>query len=170
MSEPEKINLLKDPEGWSRGKKIGIALGFFLPLILVPIYGTTKSGKTDEGPYTTLDWAAYRQFDPATNRMPAALQALDGKKVRSLGFMVPLEDNRSEVMQFLLVPSPQACVHAPPPPSNQMIYVRMVTGPAKTIYGPVMLQGVLRVTSQTHQYGTASYQIYGEIAEPAKSD
>ena len=170
MNETEKNNLLKDPDSWSRGKKIGIGLGFLLPLILVPIYGTTKAGKTQEGASTTVDWAAYRQFDPATNRMPPSLQALDGKKVRSLGFMVPLEDNRSEVMEFLLVPSPQACVHGPPPPSNQMVYVRMVTGPTKTIFGPVMVQGVLRVTSLTHQYGTASYQIYGEIAEPAKSD
>ena len=170
MSENENDNLLRDPDAWSMKKKLVIGLGLLLPLILVPIYGTTQQGKKGDSSYTTVDWGAYRQLDPATNRMPPALQALDGKKIRSLGFMVPLEDNRSEVMEFLLVPNPQSCVHAPPPPSNQMLYVRMVGAPAKTLFGPVMVQGVLRVTSQTHQFGSASYQIYGETVEAARSD
>lgn len=51
-----------------------------------------------------------------------------------------------------------------------MIYVRMVGAPAKTMFGPVMVEGTLRVTSQTHQYGTASFQIYGENVDPYKGD
>jgi len=112
----------------------------------------------------------YRQYAPSSGGMPAALQALDGQKIRSPGFMVPLEDNRAQVTEFLLVPNPQACIHAPPPPSNQMVYVRMVSGSAKTLFGPVMVEGTLRVSSQTHQYGTASFQIYGENVESYRPD
>ncbi len=170
MVDSDNENLLKDPNGWSLGVKIAIGIGFLLPLMLVPIYGTINKNKKTDGDYTSVDWAAYRQLDLTTNTMPASLTALDGKKVRSVGFMVPLEDNRSEVMEYLLVPNPQACVHSPPPPSNQMIYVRMVGAPTKTLFGPIVVEGTLRVTSQTHPFGTASYQIYGENTFEAKSD
>ena len=83
---------------------------------------------------------------------------------------MPLEDNRAEITEYLLVPSPQACIHAPAPPSNQMVYVRMVKGPAKMIYGPVWVEGTLRVASQAHQYGNAGFQIYGEITVPYRGD
>jgi hypothetical protein len=84
--------------------------------------------------------------------------------------MVPLEDNRAEVTEFLLVPNPQACVHAPAPPSNQMVYVRMVNGPTKMIYGPIWVEGTLRVSPQVHQYGSAGFQMYGDLTEPYTSN
>jgi hypothetical protein len=46
----------------------------------------------------------------------------------------------------------------------------MVSGDAKTLFGPVMVEGILRVTSQTHQYGTASFQIYGENVDSYQPD
>jgi uncharacterized protein len=170
MNDSPKRSPIDTRPSMSMGSKIAIGIGLLLPLAFVFIYAMTNGKRSSEGSYTVVDWGVYRQLDPATNKGSRQLEALDGKKVRSLGFMVPLEDNRSEVTEFLLVPSPQACVHAPPPPSNQMVYVRMVGGPAKTIYGPIMVEGILRVTSQTHQYGTASFQIYGENAEPYKAD
>ncbi len=47
---------------------------------------------------------------------------LDGKKVRLPGYTVPLgsADNFTE---FLLVPTLGACLHQPPPPPNQTLYV-----------------------------------------------
>jgi hypothetical protein len=144
-----------------------IACLIALPLAGVVIYAAaSKSGKTAASSSTTVDWTMYRELDMNTGRASERLAALDGKRVRSPGFMVPLEDNRSEVTEYLLVPNAQACVQAPPPPVNQMVYVRMVNGPSKMIYGPVWVEGTLRVASQAHQYGNAGFQIYGEITEP----
>lgn len=142
-----------------------------LPLIAVGIYAAiNSSGKKASSASTQVDWVQYRELDLATGRPSERLAALDGKRVRSPGFMVPLEDNRAEVTEYLLVPNAQACVHAPPPPANQMVYVRMVNGPSKMIYGPVWVEGTLRVASQAHQYGNAGFQIYGEITEPYTAD
>ena len=162
--------LPRDPQASSTSKKILLAALLALPVAGVMIYGLTRRDGASSGSVKTVDWGVYRQYDPASKRMSPELLALDGQKVRSPGFMVPLEDNRAEVTEFLLVPNPQACIHAPPPPSNQMVYVRMVGAPAKTMFGPVVVEGTLRVTSQTHQYGTASFQIYGENVDPYKGD
>jgi hypothetical protein len=170
MSETAANDLLKDPSGMPLSKIMVLVALFALPVLAVGIYGLSSIGRQASQQLKIVDWGMYRQLDSNTGAMPADLKALDGQKIRSPGFMVPLEDNRAEVTEFLLVPNPQACIHAPPPPSNQMVYVRMVAGPAKTLYGPVMVEGVLRVTSQSHQYGTASFQIYGENVESYRPD
>ncbi|MCX6117153.1 MAG: DUF3299 domain-containing protein [Proteobacteria bacterium] len=147
-----------------------LILGLTLvPLLLVVGYALLKgSGGTSKSSYKDIDWVILKELDLNTGVPSQRLHELDGKKVRAPGFMVPLEDNRSEVTEYLLVPNPQACIHAPPPPSNQMVYVRMVEGPAKMIYGPVWVEGTLRVSSHTHQYGNAGFQIYGEVTVPYK--
>ena len=168
MSNSKSVHFLTDPNALSLQKKIIIGVILLLPILAVMIYGLTRGDRGGGG--KVVDWAMYREFNPETNQMPNSLQMLDGQKIRSPGFMVPLEDNRAQVSEFLLVPNPQACIHAPPPPSNQMVYVRMVTGQAKTLFGPVMVEGTLRVTSHSHQYGVASFQIYGENVESYRPD
>jgi hypothetical protein len=49
--------------------------------------------------------------------------ALVGQRVRIPGFVVPLEDTKDGIREFLLVPYFGACVHSPPPPANQLIHV-----------------------------------------------
>ncbi len=50
--------------------------------------------------------------------------ALDGHKVRIPGYIVPFEFGKdAKIKEFLLVPYFGACLHAPPPPPNQTIYV-----------------------------------------------
>ena len=46
------------------------------------------------------------------------------KKVRLPGYAVPLDADRSEKREFLLVPYFGACIHTPPPPANQIVLVR----------------------------------------------
>jgi zinc transporter ZupT len=52
--------------------------------------------------------------------------ALQGKKIKIHGFVVPLErDDDSFLTEFLLVPYFGACIHVPPPPQNQTIHVTL---------------------------------------------
>ena len=156
-------------DDWRKWLLVGVCLA--IPLIAVVCYGVfrgehgSKSGSASE-----IDWVVMRELDMNTGHPSERLAKLDGKRVRAPGFMVPLEDNRAEVTEYLLVPNPQACIHAPPPPMNQMVYVRMVGTPAKMIYGPVWVEGTLRIAPQTHQYGSAGFQIYGEITEAYKDN
>jgi hypothetical protein len=48
-----------------------------------------------------------------------------GKRVRLPGYAVPLEFDGTRVTSFLLVPYLGACIHVPPPPPNQIVFVRM---------------------------------------------
>ena len=97
------------------------------------------------------------------------LTKLNGKAIRIPGFMVPLDDMDYEsVGRFLLVPDPQACIHVPPPPANQMIYVVMKgKKKAPVTWGvPVVLAGELKVKSIRSQFGVVSFQVAGESVKP----
>ena len=71
--------------------------------------------------------------DEATKAMSAIRKKLDeapivktqlNKKVRIPGYAVPLDAERSDKREFLLVPYFGACIHTPPPPANQIVLVR----------------------------------------------
>jgi len=53
-------------------------------------------------------------------------ELLNDQSVNISGYIVPLDwsDDRS-LSKFLLVPYFGACIHSPPPPANQIIYVKM---------------------------------------------
>jgi len=50
--------------------------------------------------------------------------AMVGQAVRIPGYIVPLEDSKEGMKEFLLVPYFGACIHSPPPPANQIIHVK----------------------------------------------
>jgi len=50
--------------------------------------------------------------------------ALDGQTIRLPGYLLPLEFSGKRVTEFLLVPWVGACIHTPPPPPNQIVYVK----------------------------------------------
>ena len=71
--------------------------------------------------------------DEANKAMSAIRKKLDeapivktqlNKKIRIPGYAVPLDAERSEKREFLLVPYFGACIHTPPPPANQIVLVR----------------------------------------------
>lgn len=67
---------------------------------------------------------------------------LGGKNVRIPGYMLPLDYSAERVSEFLLVPWVGACIHTPPPPRNQIVFVRLAEGyEHKSIYEPVWVSG-----------------------------
>jgi uncharacterized protein len=83
-----------------------------------------------------------------------------GQSVRIPGFVVPLEDSKDGLKEFLLVPYFGACVHSPPPPANQIVHV-LPRSPAKGLRSmdAVWITGML-TTGRTDSYmGAASYRI-----------
>lgn len=49
--------------------------------------------------------------------------SMDGARVRIGGYVIPLDGEGRAFREFLLVPYFGACIHAPPPPANQVIHV-----------------------------------------------
>jgi hypothetical protein len=93
--------------------------------------------------------------------------AIVGQAVRIPGFVVPLEEGKEGIKEFLLVPYFGACIHSPPPPSNQIIHV-LPHSAAKGVKSmdAVWISGTL-VTVKTESYmGAASYRVEATLVEP----
>ena len=92
---------------------------------------------------------------------------LDGQQVRLPGFMVPLDFEGTETSEFLLVPYFGACIHVPPPPTNQIVYVKTVAGyPMKELFDPVWVTGVISTQAFLNDVGDAGYTMQATIIEP----
>jgi hypothetical protein len=116
--------------------------------------------------YQKVRWDELRQLDIKSGTGPTGLMALNGKDVMIPGFVVPLEDDATQISEFLLVPSPQACIHVPPPPANQMVLVKMDPSKSpKRSWGAVWIKGRLQIANSESQYGLISYKMYGNSAE-----
>lgn len=113
---------------------------------------------------TEVDWRLLSEMDYITGHGTKELEALNGKPVKIPGFMVPLEDNQRDVVEFLLVPNAQACIHVPPPPPNQMIYVKMKKG-TQAVSEPIWVYGIFNIVTKKSMYGDASFEIIGEGVE-----
>lgn len=96
---------------------------------------------------------------------------LNGVRVRMPGFVVPLEraaDGR--ISEFLLVPYFGACIHVPPPPPNQIVYVKMRAGAGLTsIEDAQWVTGILHTSVNRSALGAAAYLLDGERLEPYQS-
>jgi hypothetical protein len=147
-----------------------IYLGLF---ILAAVAGAALFFKSQKahwsGQEVEIDWRLLGEMDYVTGKSSAELKNMDGRMVRMPGFMVPLEDSMRVITEFLLVPSPQACIHVPPPPPNQMILVKMDKKLNTTMAnGPIWLYGVFHIVTKQTVYGDSSFEIQGVKIEPYK--
>lgn len=115
-----------------------------------------------------VDWRLLGQLDFERGTAPDTLRALDGQKVSVPGFIVPLDDAMEDGAEFLLVPYYGACVHTPPPPPNQMVFVTMAGGKSVklALFDAVWLDGTLRITNYESPYGSVGFTIEGQSMRP----
>ncbi|HEY8507166.1 MAG TPA: DUF3299 domain-containing protein [Steroidobacteraceae bacterium] len=92
---------------------------------------------------------------------------LDGVRVKLPGFIVPLEVGRNGIVrEFFLVPYFGACIHVPPPPPNQIVYVRFPKGlEMESIYEAHWVTGKMRIENTTTRLGAAAYALAAEAVE-----
>jgi len=114
--------------------------------------------------------AALDDFDPEAQRildeMMAAMQsapvvpAMDGKMVKLPGYVVPVESDGQNVTEFFLVPYFGACIHTPPPPSNQIVYVRFDPGTKiENLFDAIWVTGKLSTETKSHELATSGYRM-----------
>jgi hypothetical protein len=97
-----------------------------------------------------INWETLKtlDFDVKTkkNIIKPELQQILGKEIAIKGFMMPLDYDSKEVVEFLFMPYVPACMHVPPPPANQLILVKMKKGiKIKPSFYPIELSGKLVV-------------------------
>jgi uncharacterized protein len=95
---------------------------------------------------------------------------LDGQMVKLPGFIVPLElDDNGKVTEFFLVPYFGACIHVPPPPPNQMVYVTLKQGmQLDSMYAAFWVTGRMTAKGKSTRLGAAAYGIAGLRLEEYK--
>jgi hypothetical protein len=112
------------------------------------------------------DALAAESAPAAKQDMPNApvVQSLDGLSVRLPGYIVPLEvSEEGRTTEFLLVPYFGACIHVPPPPSNQIVHVKNQVGvKLDELYQPYWIEGPMQVKASTSEIADAGYQMEAE--------
>ena len=91
----------------------------------------------------------------------------NGKTIRIPGYLVPLDYDGTGVTAALLVPFVGACVHVPPPPPNQLIYV--TTGdPYENagLFEPVYVTGMFGTAATATMLADVGYALSADKIEP----
>jgi uncharacterized protein len=93
--------------------------------------------------------------------------ALNLMRVKVTGFVVPLEFAKDGmVREFFLVPYVGACIHVPPPPPNQIVFVKLNEAiRLPSVYEAVWITGTLRTQVKNSPLGTAAYTLEGTKVE-----
>ena len=91
---------------------------------------------------------------------------LDGRRIQIAGFVVPLDFDAAEISEFMLVPYFGACIHTPPPPPNQIIYVQMSKKfRLKGLSRPVLVTGPLSTKIKKSGIANTGYTMFAERIE-----
>jgi len=71
---------------------------------------------------------------------------LNNKKVELSGFSLALGLNEGKIKEFLFVPYIGACIHSPPPPPNQILFVKS-SKPVEVddSFEPLTIKGILKI-------------------------
>ncbi|RZL86789.1 MAG: DUF3299 domain-containing protein [Variovorax sp.] len=153
-----------------------------------PIGGKAAAPKATPGQPRTIsweelvpkDWDPMKEFkgtdlgkledgDPRANELLMKMQevlnnaptntAMNGVEVKLPGFIVPLEENKGEVTEFLLVPYFGACIHTPPPPANQIVHVRPRQSAKFRAMDTVWITGKLQTLRNDSMMGVSGYHV-----------
>ena len=91
---------------------------------------------------------------------------LDGETVKLPGYIIPFDVGSDGVTSFMLVPYVGACIHTPPPPPNQLVFVTSQTPwPTESLWDAVWVSGRLSAKAMTTEIADVGYQIAAEKIE-----
>ena len=116
-----------------------------------------------------MDLSALDDGDPRANELLMKMQevsnnaptnpSMNGVEVKIPGFIVPLEEAKGEVTEFLLVPYFGACIHTPPPPANQILHVVPQKGAKFRAMDTVWVTGKLQTLRNDSMMGVSGYHV-----------
>ncbi|MFK7939102.1 MAG: DUF3299 domain-containing protein [Roseovarius sp.] len=91
----------------------------------------------------------------------------NGQNVRMPGFIVPIDHKGTGVVAFILVPYVGACVHVPPPPANQLVFVTTGTPyESDGLFEPVTVEGMFSTSTITTHLAKVGYALSADRITP----
>ena len=114
-----------------------------------------------------LDWnndTWLPEFDENATKLN---EELNGALIRMPGYVIPLEMSGTGVTSMILVPYVGACIHVPPPPPNQLVFVTTETPwPSDALWDAVWVTGEMRTEFLSTNIAEIGYALKAERMEP----
>lgn len=124
-------------------------------------------------PNVLRDLLPHDEALPLTSQQPTSSGVRtdwNGKIVRLPGFIVPIDYSGTGVTAFILVPYVGACVHVPPPPANQLVFVT-TQKPYQSdgLFEPVNVIGMFGVSSLSTHLADIGYALSADEILPYRA-
>jgi len=176
-SMTRELGMSRSIRGYPRRNVLALGLGAAAFPLAGPAHAATRIRWDDlipEGvPYGEIVGVGTQDYErdiwlPEFDENGLALNmALDGADITIAGFMIPLELFSGGVTDFVLVPFVGACIHVPPPPPNQLIFVTAERPwPRSNLWEPLLVTGRLRASVQTTEVAQTGYELDAVLIEP----
>ena len=92
--------------------------------------------------------------------------ALANAYIKMPGFIIPIEISADGVTSFILVPYVGACIHVPPPPPNQLVFVTTkVPWPSERLWEAVWVTGTMQNKVQYTEVADTGYELEADRIE-----
>ncbi len=97
-----------------------------------------------------------------------AVEELNGASARMPGYILPLDfTEHGAAYEFLLLPYHGACIHRPPPPPNQIVYLRSEEPISfGALWEPVWVEGLMSIERVDTDLAATAYSMAVENVEP----
>ena len=129
---------------------------------LLPV-GVPYSEIIGDGDYDEVNDTWRPIFDENATKV---VTSLDGQRVRLPGYIVPLQYSGDGVTVFILAPYAGACIHVPPPPANQLVYVTTAAPyPNEGIFDAVWVTGTIQAQASTTDLAQIGYAMVADDIE-----
>lgn len=92
--------------------------------------------------------------------------ALADAYIKMPGFIIPIDISADGVTSFILVPYVGACIHVPPPPPNQLVFVSTkVPWPSERLWEAVWVTGTMQNKVQYTEVADTGYELEADRIE-----
>ena len=92
--------------------------------------------------------------------------ALNNAHIKMPGFIIPIDISGEGVTSFVLVPYVGACIHVPPPPPNQLVFVSTkVPWPSERLWEAVWVTGTMQNQLQSTEVADTGYSLEADQIE-----
>ncbi len=117
---------------------------------------------------TIVDWLTLVELDYKTGTYPDELGKLNDTTVQLPGYVVPLHTEGNDILELTLVPQFGMCIHIPPPPPNQMVYVKLKDSVKfkDEFARPIWITGRFNIVNTDSKYGATGFTIADAKVRP----
>ncbi|MEP5729627.1 MAG: DUF3299 domain-containing protein [Sulfitobacter sp.] len=116
-----------------------------------------------EGKIDALQDTWLPEFDENATKLNMELH---GAYIKMPGYVLPIDITTEGVSSFVMVPYVGACIHTPPPPANQLVFVdSKKPWPSDKLWDPVWVTGRMRHELQSTTLADIGYAMEAELIE-----